>query len=131
MPLMPCRKSGNVSGSHHAPPKEHAEKPQDPDAGHYNTVCILACSLGPVHTAFLRWPLDPVEAAQEGFIPPDDSPAVLKTEFPAELEHVTEHPPRSPFDGEILLENETPPGRESLSVDGIPEDGRGVEESSR
>ena len=73
----------------------------------------------------------PGMAAQEGFIPPDDSPAVLKTEFPAELEHVTEHPPRSPFDGEILLENETPPGRERQSLNGVPEDGDGVEESSR
>lgn len=30
---------------------------------------------------------------QEGFIPQDPSPAVLKTEFPPALEHVTEHPP--------------------------------------
>ncbi|BDA49861.1 probable ADP-sugar pyrophosphatase at N-terminal half [Coccomyxa sp. Obi] len=54
---------------------------------------------------------------QEGFIPQDTSPAVLKTEFPPALEHVTEHPPLktvySNTDGEILLENELAPGRSS------------------
>ncbi|KAK9904925.1 hypothetical protein WJX75_005725 [Coccomyxa subellipsoidea] len=54
---------------------------------------------------------------QEGFIPQDPSPAVLKTEFPHELEHVTEHPPLKTIyndnDGEILLENEAAPGRSS------------------
>ncbi|CAL8464276.1 g3811 [Coccomyxa elongata] len=54
---------------------------------------------------------------QEGFIPQDPSPAVLKTEFPPALEHVTEHPPLktvySDTDGEILLENEAAPGRSS------------------
>lgn len=94
-------------------------------------------------------------SCKDGFINKDSSPAVLKTEFPAKLEHVTHESPRTvcfslasnlsmsllPMvsmhaalyyaiawhicnyvglqafdnaDGEILLENETPPGQNGI-----------------
>ena len=50
---------------------------------------------------------------QEGFIPEDASPAVLKTELPPALEHVAEQAStQDAFSGEILLENEALPGHE-------------------
>ncbi len=42
---------------------------------------------------------------QEGFIPQDPSPAVLKTEFPPALEHVTEHPPLKTVCTSLSLES--------------------------
>lgn len=61
--------------------------------------------------------------SQEGFIPDDSSPAVLKTELPPALERVAEQATTpDALDGEILLENEALPGHEGPSQ---PEEGAG------
>ena len=64
---------------------------------------------------------------QEGFIPEDASPAVLKTELPPALEHVAEQAStQDAFSGEILLENEALPGHEGPTKDEDEADDRCV-----
>lgn len=64
-----CRRAPDANGATHNHPAHQGERVPDPEKA--------------------------AHSCKEGFIDEDPSPAVLKTEFPPELEHVIEHPPRT------------------------------------